>query len=318
MRSSSAYRKIGITLRPTGALPALLRQIMPRYKGRSFSFLAKEEKRLHNIAKIFPCTFYPAEKFYTVNDALITLGGDGTLLRAFRHASLPRPIFSINLGRLGFITQFTPAETFPYLTAALAGKLVKNVVHHYQITIKQNGKNVFTSYFVNDAVISQREISRMITLDVMAEPTPQERATRKMANLSRATRISCCKNETIYRLAGDGLIVSTPLGSTAYSLAAGGPILHPDVAATLLTPICPHSIFTRPMAIGLQQAIIIKIPTDEVPLSLTLDGQEVLSLNRNMEIKIKRHPTRAYAYWLNPRYDFFKTVKEKFLHNQEF
>ena len=310
----SVYQKIGIILRPTGPLPAMLRQILAQYKSRHFSFLAKEETRLKNLGKAFACSFYPSDDFYANNDAFITLGGDGTLISAFRHSSRPRPIFSINLGRLGFITQFTPAESRTYLRAALAGKLIKNVVHHYQVTITQNGKNIFTSYFVNDAVISQQDISRMITLEVMAEPTPQEKATRKAA---RATRATCCKNELIYRLAGDGLIVSTPLGSTAYSLAAGGPILHPDVAATLLTPICPHSIFTRPMAIGLQQAVIIRIPSDEVPLSLTLDGQEVFSLAKNMEIKIKRHPTRAYAYWLNPRYDFFSTLKEKFLHCQE-
>ena len=310
--TTRTFQRIGIILRPAGPLPVLLRQILAQYKNFQFSFIAKEEPRLKSLSKKFSLAFYPSEEFYALNDAFITLGGDGTLLSAFRHSVRPKPIFSINLGRLGFITQFTPADCHPYLAAALAGKLVKNVVHHYQISIKQNEKKIFTSYFVNDAVISQQDISRMISLEVMAEPTPQEKATRKAA--PGVARTACCKNELIYRLAGDGLIVSTPLGSTAYSLAAGGPILHPDVAATLLTPICPHSIFTRPMAIGHQQAIIIRIPSDEVPLSLTLDGQEVFPLARGMEIKIKRHPIRAYAYWLNPRYDFFRTVKEKFLH----
>ena len=305
------YHKIGFLLRPSGPIPAMAAIIMAAYPQREFSFLLKEKPRLKSLTKKFPAKFYPPEKFYQINDALITLGGDGTLLSAFRHCTLPRPIFSINLGQLGFITQFSVDEALTNLHLAFTRKLTPTKVQHYQVEIKKKGKKIYQSSFVNDAVISHQDISRMIPLDVYAESCPTDRATRKKL---AAIGQSCCKNELIYHLAGDGLIVSTALGSTAYSLAAGGPILHPDVLAVLLTPICPHSMFTRPMAIGCQQAIIIKIPSDQVPLSLTLDGQEVFPLAKGMEIRIKQSAKKAYSFWQNPHTSFYKTIKEKFLH----
>jgi len=311
MKPLPRYRKIGLLLRPSGPIPPIAQTIMATFGQYEFSFLAKEKPRLKSLSKKFSLKFYGPERFYQINDALITLGGDGTLLSAFRHCTLARPIFSINLGQLGFITQFSLEEAVDHLALAFAGKLSLTKVHHYQVEIKQKGKKIFQSSFVNDAVISHQDISRMIPLDVFAESCPRtSRSSRKTASAEHRH----CKNELIYHLAGDGLIVSTALGSTAYSLAAGGPILHPDVLAVLLTPICPHSMFTRPMAIGCQQAIIIKIPSDQVPLSLTLDGQEVFSLAKGMEIKMKLSKQKAYSFWQNPQSSFYKTIKEKFLH----
>ena len=150
------------------------------------------------------------------------MGGDGTLLGAIRNLGRKSPpVFGINMGKLGFITEFSKHEFFEELENVFKNKYELADIDHYQADLMRKGKRIFRGYFINDAVFTQSEISRIISLDVSSGP------------------------EKIYDISGDGLIVSTPVGSTAYSLAAGGPILHPNLKGFVLTPICPHSLNYR-------------------------------------------------------------------------
>ena len=122
--------------------------------------------------------------------------------------------------------------------------------------------------------------------------------------------------ETIYNLDGDGLIVSSPIGSTAYSLAAGGPIVHPDVKGVILTPICPHALTHRPLLLPDNLAILVKITKNEEDLSLTLDGQQNFTILKNQKVKIIKSSRKHVNLIVNPRRLYFNTLKEKFKHGR--
>ena len=185
-------------------------------------------------------------------DCLIVLGGDGTLLSAARDmATGPGqvPILGVNLGGLGFLTEITLEEIYSVLENILQGRM--RVEKRMRLCAKVfRQKNSAGEFFVlNDAVITKSVLARIINL-------------RNQVNGAYVTT---------YR--GDGVIISTPTGSTAYSLAAGGPIVHPAMDSILITPICPHTLTNRPLLIPDQAVIEFLLESEESDVSLTLDGQ---------------------------------------------
>ncbi|MEK6625354.1 MAG: transposase, partial [Bdellovibrionota bacterium] len=122
------------------------------------------------------------------------------------------------------------------------------------------------------------------------------------------------KNEHIFDMSGDGLIVSSPLGSTAYSLAAGGPIIPPDVEALVLTPICPHGLTHRPLVVSNKEEIIIKLSQTSESVTLTLDGQKAISMDRWDTVTIKKCDKKVISFVKNEKKSYFNTLKEKFYH----
>jgi NAD+ kinase len=162
----------------------------------------------------------------------------------------------------------------------------------YQVEVfsKNKEKPSFKGYFLNDVVINNTQISRMLTLSVESE------------------------GEHIYNLAGDGLIISSPIGSTAYSLAAGGPIIHPNVNAITLTPICAHSLTHRPLVIPDSSNVVIKAAKPDEAIKLTLDGQQQVSLGPNDVIKVSKKKTKIVRLVKNPNRTYFRTLKDKFTH----
>lgn len=224
---------------------------------------------------------------------IISLGGDGTLLGACRNLTRKSPpVFGINMGKLGFITEFSKHEFFEELENVFRNKYVLTDVDQYQAVLKRDGKIIFRGYFINDAVFTQNKISRMITLDVSSG------------------------SEKIYDISGDGLIVSTPIGSTAYSLAAGGPIINPAVKGFCLTPICPHSLNYRPIVVSNKREISVKSPKKQEKLKLTLDGQVVLDLEPGDIAIIKKRSGHVVKFIKNPHRNFFQTLKEKFTYGR--
>lgn len=237
--------------------------------------------------------FTDSKKDLYESQLIISLGGDGTLLGAIRNLGRKSPpVFGINMGKLGFITEFSKHEFFEELENVFKNKYQIADVDQYQADLMRNGKRVFRGYFINDAVFTQSEISRMITLDVSSGP------------------------EKIYDISGDGLIVSTPIGSTAYSLAAGGPIIHPNVKGFVLTPICPHSLNYRPIVVSNKREISVRSSKKQDNLKLTLDGQVVLNLEPGDNAIIKKRSGHIVKFIKNPHRNFFQTLKEKFTYGR--
>jgi NAD+ kinase len=183
-------------------------------------------------------------------DLAIVLGGDGTLLSAARAvAGRAIPVLAVNLGGLGFLTAIPVGELFPELERALTG--VHRLTHRHLLHVAVlRGESVVAEYeALNDVVIAKSSIARIVDLDVWAGDT------------------------FVCEYKADGLIVSTPTGSTAYSLAAGGPIIFPTVAAFCVTPICPHTLTNRPLIIPSDLPIRVVGHMKDEDSFLTVDGQ---------------------------------------------
>lgn len=225
---------------------------------------------------------YRAADLPLLTDMIIVLGGDGTLLSAARLVAASGrnvPIFGVNLGSLGFMAEVSLAELYGNLEKALAGKLATEERMMLTAAVLRKGKKSAEHTVLNDAVISKGAVARMVALDVSVGEAP------------------------LTSIRADGLILATPTGSTAYSLSAGGPIIHPGIHCFVLTPICPHTLSNRPIAIPDTSVVRVKLVSDNEGVSLTLDGQvvEPLALNDVIEVKkakyrvrIIKHPTKDY------------------------
>ena len=235
--------------------------------------------------------FEDDKTFFIDHDFIISLGGDGTLIGTARKLRKNSPsIFSINSGSLGFITEFSKVDAYDYLDQCLKSKLNVEKYGLFKAEVfDSKNKKVFSQSFVNDAVISKQAISRIFSLTVD------------------------CNDESIFNLSGDGIILSSPLGSTAYSLAAGGPITHPDMKGIILTPICPHSLSQRPIVLPDSYEIEIRPERRSESIVLTLDGQIAFELDSKHLIKIKKERSKNFSLFKNPNKSYFRTIKEKFL-----
>jgi len=198
-------------------------------------------------------------------DFILTIGGDGTILsaaRAIEHRKIP--ILGIHLGDLGFMAKVTLGDIFKRLDQVKAGKfqISKHLVLATKITY--NG-DFINSYALNDVVINNGESHRMVTSMVEAN------------------------DRYIGKYKADGIIVATPTGSTAYSLSAGGPIIEPTVKSLIITPICPHSLTSRPLVIPDSSEIKITFPNDpSEKIGVTLDGQIFYNYDHTSVIKIRK------------------------------
>lgn len=196
-------------------------------------------------------------------DLVVTLGGDGTLLRASRWvADMGVPVVGVNLGDLGFLSAYRREQLVEALEDALAGKLSWEPRLRMTVEVRRAGEVLETEVAVNDIYIKHGQIPRLLRLD---------------------TRVG---DHDLALYKADGLIISTPLGSTAYNLAAGGPIVAPGTSALTITPICPHSLTLRPVVVAADNGIRVTWagPTGEADAYLTVDGQWKIELERGDEI----------------------------------
>lgn len=202
-------------------------------------------------------------------DMLLVLGGDGTLLAAAREAA-PRgiPILPINLGSLGFLTSFTLGELYPALEETLAGHLEASERVMLAASLVRDGNILETQRVLNEAVITKSELARMIEIELWID------------------------EDFVCRYRADGLIVATPTGSTAYSLSAGGPIVHPAVESILLTPICPHTLSDRPLVVGDCCHVEMRLKGTAESAYLTLDGQKGVQIQTGDRVAIARAKER--------------------------
>lgn len=183
-------------------------------------------------------------------DLAIVLGGDGTLLSAARAVgNRAIPILAVNLGGLGFLTSLTLEDFFPELERALAGVLDVTRRRMLKVSLVREGVTVAEYQALNDVVIAKSSIARIVDLEAWVG------------------------DSFISEYKADGLIIATPTGSTAYSLAAGGPIIYPTVNAICLTPICPHTLTNRPLIVPAEMGVRVVNKAREEEAFLTVDGQ---------------------------------------------
>lgn len=291
-------QKVTIVLKPktlgefSNLLPTLTSWLKRRRK--EIQFLSHDGPRIHKIFKNRESDFFQfieIKDVFKKSDFIISLGGDGTLIGLADHANKQQtPIFGVNLGHLGFITEFLKKEFYEQLALFLENKLSTEKIYLYSATLCKNRDKYYCGHFLNDAVVGKSNIARMLSFIVE------------------------CDGEQIYNLSGDGIIVSSPLGSTAYSLAAGGPIVHPYVEAIILTPICPHSLTNRPLVIPDHKEIIIRTK-EPGETYLTMDGQRVFGMNQRDFVIINKEK-RFLNIVKNPDKKYFETLKEKFFHGR--
>jgi NAD+ kinase len=234
------------------------------------------------------CEIVPESELGAMVDVTVVLGGDGTMLRAARLvADHGRPVLGVNLGTLGFLAGFAPANAKQALAAALAGELGHTRRMRLTVTVRRSGAEPVVRTALNDAVLHQSAMARLVEMDAFVD------------------------GEFVASYRADGLIVATPTGSTAYNMAAGGPIVLPSLAAMTLTPICAHALTNRPLVISAASTISLSLSLGaELRGALvTVDAQWGHSFLRGdtVEISAARAPLVMFA----SRQSFFDVMREK-------
>ncbi|HMG54735.1 MAG TPA: NAD(+)/NADH kinase [Kofleriaceae bacterium] len=196
------------------------------------------------------CEVVPESELGSSIDLAVVLGGDGTMLRAARLvADHGRPVLGINLGQLGFLVGFAPSNAKQALADALAGALVQTRRMRLAVTFRRRGADPVVRYALNDAVVHQGAMARLVEIDAYVD------------------------GEFVASYRADGLIVATPTGSTAYNMAAGGPIVLPGQEAMTLTPICAHALTNRPLVISASNTIRLQLGAHVRGALISVDAQ---------------------------------------------
>ena len=245
-----------------------------------------ETQKINNVVCI--SKNIPEEFLGKSHRLIITLGGDGTVLYCSRLFSpYNTPILAINFGEIGFITEIEKSNWKISLEAFINNKYMLKKHILLKVSVIRNNKKEYEANCLNDSVISANGAAKIINLDVYVE------------------------NLNLGRYKADGIIVSTPTGSTAYSAAAGGPLLYPEMDAFILTPICPYSLSNRAIVLPVDKKIKINIEKEQrVEIVLTSDGQEVFDLKKNDSVIIEKAPYNTHI--IKAEKDvFFSKVKTK-------
>jgi len=220
-------------------------------------------------------------------DLVLVLGGDGTMLAASREAAPQgKPILPVNLGGLGFLTSFTLEELYPALEEALAGHAAIDERVLLVVERTHDGSMLTQQRALNEAVVHKGTPARMIELELHID------------------------GGFVCRYRADGLIVATPTGSTAYSMSAGGPIVHPAVESILITPICPHTLSDRPVVVPDTSQIELRMAENTDSIFLTMDGQIGVPLQAGDRVRITRAPERLKLIHL-PKKTYFEILRNK-------
>jgi NAD+ kinase len=273
-------RKAGIVIKPHApSVEGILKIVVDYFEGRGIA-CALEDVAARKLGR--PDGLERAA-IAAASDLVVVLGGDGTLLSVAHHAAQAGvPVMGVNLGRLGFLTEIPVSEAIPTLDKFLAGDAAL-ISPRWLLEARTASA---ASFCLNDVVVTKGALARMIEFTILID------------------------GKDVATLKADGLIVSTPTGSTAYSLSAGGPILHPQVPAIVLTPICPHTLSFRPLAVPAASTVGVRLLTGGEEVHLTLDGQRGGALVRNDTVEIRKSAVELQLV-TSPRRNYYDLVKEK-------
>jgi len=219
-------------------------------------------------------------------DLLITFGGDGTLLSVARYAPKGVPVIGVNMGTLGFLTEVRVEEFPSVLEAVLSGKFVAEDRVTFEVIVEGQQREKRTYRVLNDATINKSALARIVEMRVTVS------------------------GHFVSTFRADGLIVSTPTGSTAYNLSAGGPIVYPTMGAVVITPICPHMLTNRPIVIPDTLDIEIGIVTQNQEIFLTLDGQEGLPIGERDRVCVRKSDQPVLLVQ-SPNKNYFDVLRNK-------
>lgn len=284
-----AYRRIGITMKSDLAdQDSFLRSFVKILRNEGVEILLDPETiTLPWCTKAF--SHYTAE---SPMDALVVIGGDGTILRAARETAFRNvPILGINKGSVGFLAEVSIQEIAEKLPFLLHGGGMEEIRSLLSVQVMRGEASIFESIALNDAVVAQGAIARLLDLRTMVD------------------------GETLATYHADGLIISTPTGSTAYSLAAGGPVVHPRLPAIILTPINPHSFTQKPIVLPsdctIRTQVLQRSSTFiDSHVSLTIDGQLYQELIPHDTIQVS-HSDRHVRFIRTKDDTFFRTLRTK-------
>lgn len=220
-------------------------------------------------------------------DLVVVLGGDGTMIHATRLVRGHRvPILGVNLGSLGFTTEIAPEEIFPRLDEVLAGRFKVDERMKLACRLYRDGALVMEDEVLNDVVINKGALARIADHEALVD------------------------GEYLTTYKADGVIVSTPTGSTAYALSAGGPIVHPAMECLLICPICSHALTQRAVAIPPDRVIVLILKSDVADVFLTLDGQVGHKLQTGDRVEVRRSSSRLMLI-RNPAMSYFEVLRQK-------
>jgi NAD+ kinase len=276
-------QRIGIICKIGISEPAeLLKELLPWFRQRGYeTFIDIETASILNIEG------FSRSQIPSLSDLIIVLGGDGTLISTCRLvADKDVPVLGVNIGGLGFLTEVPVEKLYEMLEMVLTGNCPVEERLMLKAQVLRHGAVIAEYNVLNEVVVNKAALARIIDLETYI-------------NQSYVTTFKA-----------DGLIISTPTGSTAYSLSAGGPVLYPTLDNIVLTPICPHTLTNRPIVLAGNSVIevILRSPTERV--YLTLDGQVGFSVMQNDTVVVVKSPFKTRLLIPCDR-DYFEILREK-------
>jgi NAD+ kinase len=277
------FRRVGLVSKPVRDALRLTLALERALRRRRLEVLFDEE----TAAALHKDDGVARRRIAREADLVLVLGGDGTLLSVARTAPSRTPVLGINVGVLGFLAGLRRDEALTRLDEVLSGGFREDRRRRLDVTVA-DGPHRGTYRALNDAVLSKETIARISTFSVSVGGQP------------------------VARFRADGVIVATPTGSTAYNLSAGGPILHPELPAVVVTPICPHTLAQRPLVVRSSDTIglIVLDRGRHEGLHLTLDGQEGFPVQAGTRIEV-RSSLSSVTLLRAPESDHFRKLSEK-------
>lgn len=284
-RAAVKFRRVGLVAK-SGSAPALrlagsLERALQK-RGRRIVYEADTADALSRRGGV------SRDRIGRLCDLVLVLGGDGTLLSVARSAPSRTPLLGINVGLLGFLAGLPQEEVLRRLDEVLAGQFREDRRRRLDVTVGR-GPHHGTYRVLNDAVLNREALARIATFSVELDGRP------------------------VAELRADGVIVSTPTGSTAYNLSAGGPILHPALPAIVITPICPHTLAQRPLVVPAATRIRLGVmgpQRRDGGVYLTLDGQEGFPIMAGIPVDVQSSAS-SVTLLRSPESDHFDQLSEK-------
>ena len=276
-----------------GSVAIVSRRNLDNHKtvfGRVIKYLQSKKKKVYLEERVgIMLGLKKYDKFVpgvTDVDLILVMGGDGTILRILSQLDdCKTRFFGINMGHLGFLSEIPPVEIKKTLDRVFSGRYTIDRRMMLHVELFRKGKKLKEFEALNEMAVSQATLSRLIVLKTKVDGA-------KLANFS-----------------ADGLLVSTPTGSTAYSLSCGGPIVHPYVSAIILTPICPHSFNQKPLVLPDNKKIEIIVASDYESMNMTIDGQKNVKVRSGDVIKVKKGKTIEFVRL--PTEHYFMNLRNK-------
>ncbi|MBV9923433.1 MAG: NAD(+)/NADH kinase [Acidobacteria bacterium] len=283
-------RRVGVLVKPNQ--PEALRTICRLVEwcsGRDIQVAGGPRLRREEIESATGCHVEALahDELVKHTDLFVVLGGDGTMIGAARLiGDAETPVLGVNFGTLGYLADFTVEDMLPALELVLAGDYTVDRRLMLSATVERGGQSLMHDRVLNDVVISKSALARIVEIET--------RIDQKFVNRFRA----------------DGLIISTPTGSTAYNLSAGGPIIYPSMNAVCITPICPHTLSNRPLVVpdDAEFELTLKTPREEV--ALTLDGQVGMPLEYEDRVRVRKSRTGFNLIQAHTR-NYFDVLRNK-------